>query len=76
MVPADRKWFTRLVVAAAIHDGIERLKLAYPKVDDAKKADLRAARTALDGGSGKTPTRTKSKAKAKKPKEAEPESQA
>ena len=50
VVPADRKWFTRLVVAAAIHHGIEELDLAYPKVDDAKKEELRQARAALDGG--------------------------
>jgi PPK2 family polyphosphate:nucleotide phosphotransferase len=47
VVPADRKWFTRLVVAAAIHDALDRLKLAYPKVDEAKKKDLAAARVAL-----------------------------
>ena len=28
VVPADRKWFTRLVVAAAIHDALDRLNLA------------------------------------------------
>ncbi|HET9317599.1 MAG TPA: polyphosphate kinase 2 family protein [Vicinamibacteria bacterium] len=50
VVPADRKWFTRLVVAAAIYHGIEELDLAYPKVDEAKKEELRQARAALDGG--------------------------
>ena len=51
VVPADKKWFTRLVVAAAIHDAIERLKLHYPQVDEAKKKELAAARAEL-GGSG------------------------
>src|SRR5262249_45380216 len=50
VVPANKKWFTRLVVAAAIHEGMETLDLAYPKVDKAKKDELRAARAALDGG--------------------------
>jgi PPK2 family polyphosphate:nucleotide phosphotransferase len=49
VVPADRKWFTRLVVAAAIHDGLDRLDLAYPRVDDAKRKELQAARTVLVG---------------------------
>ena len=49
VVPADKKWFTRLVVAAAVDESLERLKLAYPKVDEAKKKELLAARAALDG---------------------------
>jgi PPK2 family polyphosphate:nucleotide phosphotransferase len=47
VVPADNKWFTRLVVAAAIVDAMESLNLAYPKVDAAKKKQLAAARVAL-----------------------------
>jgi PPK2 family polyphosphate:nucleotide phosphotransferase len=47
VVPADNKWFTRLVVAAAIVDAMENLNLAYPKVDAAKKKQLAAARVAL-----------------------------
>ena len=47
VVPADNKWFTRLVVAAAIVDALERLDLTYPKVDDAKVTALAAARKAL-----------------------------
>jgi PPK2 family polyphosphate:nucleotide phosphotransferase len=49
VVPADTKWFSRLVVAAAVHDALDRLELAYPKVDDAKKKELAAARAALEG---------------------------
>src|SRR5262249_21230300 len=44
VVPADNKWFTRLVVAAAIVDAVENLDLAYPKVDAAKKKELVVAR--------------------------------
>ena len=53
VVPADKKWFTRLVVAAAVDESLDRLNLAYPKVDEAKKKELLAARAALDGGKGK-----------------------
>src|SRR5215475_8547982 len=47
VVPADNKWFTRLLVAAAIVEAMESLGLAYPKVDAAKKKELAAARAAL-----------------------------
>ena len=47
VVPADNKWFTRLLVAAAIVEVVEQLGLEYPKVDAAKKKQLEAARTAL-----------------------------
>ncbi len=46
-MPADNKWFTRLVVAAAIVEALERLDLHYPKVDAARKKELAAARTLL-----------------------------
>jgi PPK2 family polyphosphate:nucleotide phosphotransferase len=49
VVPADNKWFTRLVVAAAIVDAMEGLDLAYPKVDAEQKKELVAARAALAG---------------------------
>lgn len=47
IVPADNKWFTRLVVAAAIVETVENLDLSYPKIDAAKKKELVAARAAL-----------------------------
>jgi PPK2 family polyphosphate:nucleotide phosphotransferase len=47
IVPADNKWFTRLVVAAAIVEAVENLDLSYPKIDAAKKKELVAARAAL-----------------------------
>jgi PPK2 family polyphosphate:nucleotide phosphotransferase len=47
VVPADNKWFTRLVVAAAIVDAMESLGLAYPKVGAAKEKEFAAARAAL-----------------------------
>jgi PPK2 family polyphosphate:nucleotide phosphotransferase len=47
IVPADNKWFTRLVVSAAIVEAVEKLDLTYPKIDAAKKKELAAARAAL-----------------------------
>ena len=47
VVPADNKWFTRLIVAAAIVEAVEKLDLTYPKVGAEKKRDLAAARAAL-----------------------------
>jgi len=47
VVPADNKWFTRLVVAAAIVEAVEKLDLQYPKVSAEQKKDLAAARAEL-----------------------------
>lgn len=47
VVPADNKWFTRLVVAAAIVAAVEQLDLTYPKVDAEKKRELAKMRAAL-----------------------------
>jgi PPK2 family polyphosphate:nucleotide phosphotransferase len=47
VVPADNKWFTRLVVSAAIVEAVEHLDLTYPKVDAKKKKELAAMRAAL-----------------------------
>ena len=47
VVPADHKWFSRVVVAAAIIDALESLDLDYPTVDAAKKAELAEARKLL-----------------------------
>jgi PPK2 family polyphosphate:nucleotide phosphotransferase len=48
VVPADHKWFTRLVVAAAIVNKLEGLGLAYPKVAPDARKQLKAARQALE----------------------------
>jgi PPK2 family polyphosphate:nucleotide phosphotransferase len=47
VVPADNKWFTRLVVGAAVIDALASLDLAYPKVSDEAREALRAAREQL-----------------------------
>jgi PPK2 family polyphosphate:nucleotide phosphotransferase len=48
VVPADHKWYTRLVVADAIADTLESLPLAYPTVDESKREELARARAALE----------------------------
>lgn len=52
IVPADHKWFARVVVASIVIEAMESLKLAYPKVDEAKKKELESARKLLmqEGG--------------------------
>jgi PPK2 family polyphosphate:nucleotide phosphotransferase len=48
VVPADHKWFTRLVVAEAVIDALECLDLSFPAVDAEKRKELKAARAALE----------------------------
>lgn len=48
VVPADNKWFTRLVIAAAIVDSLEKLDLSYPEVGADKMNELLAAKLALE----------------------------
>src|SRR5260370_15786348 len=47
VVPADNKWFTRVVVASAVVDTLSSLDLAYPKVDEGKLKELAAAKKKL-----------------------------
>jgi PPK2 family polyphosphate:nucleotide phosphotransferase len=47
IVPADHKWFSRVVVAAAVIDALESLDLHYPKIDAAKQRELDAAHNEL-----------------------------
>ncbi len=56
VVPADHKWFARLVVSFAVVDALKEMKLAYPAVDATARKELQAAKLALEaeaGGSGK-----------------------
>jgi PPK2 family polyphosphate:nucleotide phosphotransferase len=47
VVPADHRWFTRLVVAEALVHALESLDLSFPQVDAEKRKDLKKARAAL-----------------------------
>jgi PPK2 family polyphosphate:nucleotide phosphotransferase len=47
VVPADNKWFTRVVVASAVIETLDSLDLAYPKVDESKLKELATAKKKL-----------------------------
>jgi PPK2 family polyphosphate:nucleotide phosphotransferase len=47
VVPADHKWFTRLIVGAAVVEAIEDMAVEFPTVDRDKRRELTAVRTAL-----------------------------
>jgi PPK2 family polyphosphate:nucleotide phosphotransferase len=47
VVPADNKWFTRIVVAAAVIDVMSSLDMKYPEVSESKLRELKEARKAL-----------------------------
>ncbi len=49
VVPADHKWFARMIVAAAIIDALESLNLSFPVVDRAQRRELAKARQELLG---------------------------
>jgi PPK2 family polyphosphate:nucleotide phosphotransferase len=50
VVPGNKKWFARWVIAAAIIDALDRLHLSFPTMSDAQKRDLEKARAALTRG--------------------------
>ena len=50
VVPADNKWFTRVVVAAAVISALDAMDLAYPEVGEEKLAELAAAKKVLLAG--------------------------
>lgn len=47
VVPADNKWYTRLVVAAAIVEALRKLDLAYPGIDGARRKEIAAGKRSL-----------------------------
>ena len=49
VIPADHKWFAHLVVAETIIGTLEKLNLAFPKLDAERQQDLKKARTLLKG---------------------------
>src|SRR5215468_7794140 len=52
VIPADNKWFARLMVAAALIDTMEQLDLQYPKVEGAALREMMEVRQALLAGEG------------------------
>ena len=63
VIPADRKWFTRLVVSAAIIDAIQSLDPRFPEVDPTVRADFRRVKEALEAEQAARPAQ---KAKVRK----------
>ena len=53
IVPADHKWFTRLVVAEVIVDALKSLHVSYPDVSAAQRKELAAVRKALASNGAK-----------------------
>jgi PPK2 family polyphosphate:nucleotide phosphotransferase len=53
VVPADHKWYARLLVAAALVDLMEGLDLHFPAVDATKRRELDAVRQALEAQGAK-----------------------
>ena len=47
VVPADSKWFTRLVVVGAIVEALEKMRLTYPTISAAQRAELDRSRKLL-----------------------------
>jgi len=47
VVPADNKWFTRVIIAAAVIDALASMNLSYPEVGEEKQKELTAVRKAL-----------------------------
>jgi hypothetical protein len=48
VVPADHKWFTRVVIGSTIVTALEKLDLKFPPVDKAERSEFRQVRKALE----------------------------
>ena len=47
VVPADNKWYTRLVVASAIIEALDNLNLQFPDADEEVKKELKKVKASL-----------------------------
>jgi PPK2 family polyphosphate:nucleotide phosphotransferase len=71
VVPADHKWFARVVIGSAIVSALEELNLRFPRVDNASKAEFARVRKALeDEEEAEKPVRRRKKAAKKAAKKA------
>lgn len=63
IVPADHKWFARVVIGSTIVNALDRLDLKFPEVDKAELSEFKRVRDALlaegKGGDGKKPAAKK-----------------
>jgi len=63
VVPADHKWFARVVIGSAIVSALERLDLHFPRVDKASLTEFKKIREALENeGKGRKRGKRKSRA--------------
>ena len=65
VIPADDKWYARLAIASVIYRQFEELKLSYPIVSEAQKAELQKAKLHLTSENGESGGKKKEKKKAK-----------
>lgn len=49
IIPADKKWFARLLVSEIIVDALKKLELEYPELTDDQKKELLNAKNVLAG---------------------------
>ena len=66
VVPADRKWFTRLVVSAAIIEAIQSLDPRFPEVDETVRAEFKKLKAGLEAEIEPKAAKTGNAKKAKK----------
>jgi PPK2 family polyphosphate:nucleotide phosphotransferase len=59
VIPADRKWFTRLVVSAAIIDAIQSLDPRFPEADPTVRAEFKRLKDGLIAEQDRTPAKAK-----------------
>lgn len=65
VVPADRKWFTRLVVSAVIIDAVQSLDPRFPVVDAKVRGEFARLKTALESEAKATSKKTTKKVRKK-----------
>ena len=65
VVPADRKWFTRIVVSAIVVDAIQSLDPRFPEVDPKTRAEFKKTRAALEAEAPQKQPAAKAKARKK-----------
>lgn len=62
VVPADHKWFARVVIGSTIVSALERLDLRFPEVDESELSEFKKVREALEN-EGKSAPKPKAAAK-------------
>ena len=68
VVPADHKWFARVVIGSAIISALENLNLRFPRADQASLEEFATVRKALESEGKKSESKGKTKGNAKKAK--------